>query len=150
MGKIKKNRSRFKVTESKSMAWKGGETLSKGIQMRNIKVQSLLVQKTRLEFLKSRSNFKVEVMWSKFFVPTDRPYHMEYTCEIWKPYLFWLKSFGPGKSFSKVGQTSRLRSRGQKSLYRQKGLITRNIHEKYESPNPSCSKVMAQVKVFQK
>ena len=52
-------------------------------------------------------------------------------------------------SFSKVGQTSRSRSRGQKLRYHVKGLVTRNTHVQYESPIPSGKKVMAKVKVFQ-
>ena len=39
-----------------------------------------------------------------------------------------------GYSFSKVGQTSRLKSRGQKLRYNVKGLVTRNTHVQYESP----------------
>ena len=37
-------------------------------------------------------------------------------------------------SFSKVGKTSRSRSRGQKLRYQEKGLVTRNTHVQYESP----------------
>ena len=54
------------------------------------------------------------------------------------------------KVFSKVGQTSRSRSRGHKLWYHVKGLITRNTPVQYESPITSCKKVMAKVKVFQK
>ena len=55
-----------------------------------------------------------------------------------------------GLSFSKVGQTSRSRSRGQKSQYHVKGFVAKNTHVQYESPNTSGKKVMANVKVFQK
>ena len=52
------------------------------------------------------------------------------------------------KSFSKVSQTSRSRSQGQKFWYFVNGPVTRNTHVQYESPI-SCSKeVMAKVKVF--
>ena len=54
------------------------------------------------------------------------------------------------KFFSKVGQTSRSRSRGQKLWYQVKGLVTRNTHVQYESPISSGKKVMTKVKVFQK
>ena len=52
--------------------------------------------------------------------------------------------------FSKVGQTSRSRSQGQKLWYHVKGLVTRNTHVKYQSPITSGKKVMAKVKVFEK
>ena len=55
-----------------------------------------------------------------------------------------------GKSFSKEGQTSRSRSRGQNLWYHVKGLVTRNTHVQYESPITCGKKVMAKVKVFQK
>ena len=38
----------------------------------------------RLKFSKSRSNSKVKVIVSKMLVPTDRPCHKEYSCEISK------------------------------------------------------------------
>ena len=52
------------------------------------------------------------------------------------------------KVFSKVGQTSRSRSQGQKLWYHVKGLVTRNTHVQYESPITSGKNVMAKVKVF--
>ena len=55
-----------------------------------------------------------------------------------------------GLSFSKVGQTSRSRSRGKKLWYHVKGLVTRNTHVRYESPISFSKKVMTKVKVFQK
>ena len=61
-----------------------------------------------------------------------------------------LKVMAKVKVFSKVGQTSRSRSQGQKLWYHVKGLVTRNIHVQYESPISSGLKVMAKVKVFQK
>ena len=51
-------------------------------------------------------------------------------------------------SFSKVGQKSRSRSRGKKICFHQKGLATRNIRVKYESPVFFGSKVVAKVKFF--
>ena len=54
------------------------------------------------------------------------------------------------KVLSKVGQTSRLRSRGPKLWHHVKGLVTRNTHVQYESSITSGKKVMAKVKVFQK
>ena len=52
------------------------------------------------------------------------------------------------KVFLKVGQTSRSRSLGQKFWYPWKGLVTRNVHMKYESPNSSGKEAMTKVKVF--
>ena len=52
------------------------------------------------------------------------------------------------KFFSKVGQTSRSRSQGQKLWYQEKGLVTRKTHVQYESFISSAKKVMAKVKVF--
>ena len=52
---------------------------------------------------------------------------------------------------SKVGQTSRSRSRSQKLQYHVKGLlVTRNTHVQYESPFTCGMKVIAKVKVFSK
>ena len=82
--------------------------------------------------------------------PWERSGQKEYTCEIWKPYLFWFESYGQGWSFSKVGQTSRSRSQGQKLCFHVKGLVTRNTHGQHESPITSGLKVMSKVKVFQK
>ena len=50
--------------------------------------------------------------------------------------------------FSKVVQTSRSRSQGQKFWYHVKGLVTRNTHVQYESSISSGDKSMAKVKVF--
>ena len=52
------------------------------------------------------------------------------------------------KVFFKVGQTSRSRLQGQKFWYPWKGLVTRNVHMKYESPTSSCKEAIAKVKVF--
>ena len=54
------------------------------------------------------------------------------------------------KVFSKVGQTSRSSSQGQKLWYHVKSFVTRNTHRQYESLITSGKKVMAKVKVFQK
>ena len=43
--------------------------------------------------------------------------YKECTCEIWKPYLFWLRSYCQGQRFLKVGQTSRSMSLGQKCTH---------------------------------
>ena len=56
----------------------------------------------------------------------------------------------PRLNFSKVGQTSRSRSQGQKFCYREKGLGTSNTHVQYESLISSGKKVITKVKVFQK
>ena len=53
------------------------------------------------------------------------------------------ESYGQGSSFPKVGQTSRSRSQGKKLWYQVKGLVTRNVHVKYESHISSCMKVTA-------
>ena len=45
------------------------------------------------------------------------------------------------KVFLKVGQTSRSRSLGQKFWYPWKGLITSNVHMKYESPTSSGTRL---------
>ena len=52
------------------------------------------------------------------------------------------------ESFSKIGQTSRSGSQGQKLWYHVNGHATRNKHVQYESPITSDLKVMAKVKVF--
>ena len=61
-----------------------------------------------------------------------------------------VRKLWPRLKFSKVGQTSRSRSQGQKLWFHLKGLVTRNTHVQYESPITSGLKVMAKVKVFQK
>ena len=60
----------------------------------------------------------------------ERSCHKEYTRTIWKPYHFWLESYFQGKSFSKVGQTSRSMSQGKKLWYHtcMKGLVITNTH----------------------
>ena len=50
----------------------------------------------RLKFFKSRSNFKVKVTSAKILVPMERSCHKECTYVIWKPYIFWLGSYGQG------------------------------------------------------
>ena len=64
----------------------------------NTKALTLLVKKVwpRLEFFKRRSNVKVKVTRSKILVPMERSYHKECTYVIWKPWLFWLGSYGQG------------------------------------------------------
>ena len=81
-------------------------------------------------------------------VPRERSCHKQYTCAIRKLYLSGKESYGQGLSFSKVGQTSRSRSRGQKLRYHVKGLVTSNTHVQYESSISYGKKVMAKVKVF--
>ena len=54
----------------------------------------------------------------------------------------------PRLKFSKVGQTSRSRSRGKKLWYHVKGLLTRNTHVQYESPISYSNMVMVMVNVF--
>ena len=78
----------------------------------------------------------------------ERSCHKEYTCAIWKPYLFWFESYDQGYSFSKVGKSSR--SPDKKLKYHVKDLVTRNTHVQYESHTSVSSglKVMAKVKVF--
>ena len=124
----------------------------KGLVIRNTHVQykSPISSglRLRLKFFKSRSNFKVKVTRSKIMVPCERSCHKEYKCAIWKPYLFWFESYGQGESFSKVGQTSRSRSQGQKLWYQVKGLVIRNTHVKYKSSIFIGFKVMVKVKVF--
>ena len=47
------------------------------------------------------------------------------------------KAMAKVKVFLKVGQTSRSRSLGQKFWHLWKGLVTRNVHMKYERPTSS-------------
>ena len=61
-----------------------------------------------------------------------------------------LKVMAKVKVFSKVSQTSRSRSLGEKLWYDVKGLVTKNAHTQYESPRSSGLQVMAKVKVFKK
>ena len=55
-----------------------------------------------------------------------------------------VKKLLPMLSLLKVGQTSRSRSLGPKW----KGLVTSNVHKKYESPNSSGKEAMSKAKVF--
>ena len=71
-------------------------------------------------------------------------------CNMKAPITFSKKVMAKVKVFSKVGQTSRSRSRGQKCWYHVKGLVTRNTTVQYESPITFSKKVMAKVKVFSK
>ena len=66
------------------------------------------------------------------------------------PTSYGLKVMANVKVFSKVGQSSRSRSRsqGQKLWYHVKGLVIRYAHVKYESPTSYGLKVMTNVKVF--
>ena len=48
----------------------------------------------------------------------------------------------------KVGQTTRSRSQGQKSRSQMKGVITRNLHVKYESLTTYSSRDIAKGKDF--
>ena len=87
------------------------------MHMWNMKAIPLLVKKIwpSLKLYKSRSIFKLKVTRSKFLVPMERSCHKECTYIIWKPYLFWLGSYGQGYNCLKVGQTSRSRLHGQKA-----------------------------------
>ena len=49
------------------------------------------------------------------------------------------------KFFLKVDQTLRARSLGQKFWYPWRGLVTRNVHMKYESLTSSDEEAMAKV-----
>jgi hypothetical protein len=40
----------------------------------------------------------------------------------------------PGHSFSKLGQSSRSRSLGQKTCYQKKGILIMHLYLKYQSP----------------
>ena len=88
------------------MIWK---VLSQEIHMWNMKALSLtlLVHKLwprlNLNFLKSRSNFKVKVTMSKIMVWCKRSYHKKYTCEIWKPCLSRFISYDQGLTNWGVG-----------------------------------------------
>ena len=58
--------------------------------------QPSLNEQLRLKFFKSRSKFKVKVTMSIIMVQCERSCHKQYTCAIWKPYLFWQESYGQG------------------------------------------------------
>ena len=57
-----------------------------------LKGQKITPTATNSSFSKIMSKVKVKVTWSKILVPTERSCQKEYTFEILKPYLFWLKS----------------------------------------------------------
>jgi hypothetical protein len=61
---------------------------------------------------------------------------------------FGVKDIAQVKVFSKLGQSSRSRSQGQKSWYKIKGLFMKVLYVKYQHPIPNGSKDIAQVKVF--
>jgi hypothetical protein len=64
------------------------------------------------------------------------------------PTTFGSKDIAQVKSFSKVGQSSRYRSLGQKFWYKMKGLFMKYLYVKYHNPIPPWFKRLAQVKVF--
>jgi hypothetical protein len=68
-----------------------------------MKAQSLAIQKIwpMFKFLKSESNFKVKVTWSKILVPIERSCRKEDTYEIWKPYYLHSKDMANVKVFEK-------------------------------------------------
>ena len=89
----------------------------------------------KVKVFTSRPNLKVKITRPKIFVPMERSWHKQCTCAIWKPCLFWLRSYGQGLSFLKVGQTSRSKSLGQKFWYSWKGLCTRNVQWWFVNPD---------------
>jgi hypothetical protein len=64
------------------------------------------------------------------------------------PNTFGSKDIVQVKVLSKLRQSSRSRSQGQKSWYHTKGLFIMNLYLKYQSPNTFGLKDIAQVKVF--
>jgi hypothetical protein len=64
------------------------------------------------------------------------------------PIPYGSKDIAQVKDFSKLGQSSRSRSQGQKSWYQKKGLIMRYLYLKYQNPILYGLKDIAQVKVF--
>ena len=118
----------------------------------NMKALHLLVKKLwlRLKCSKSRSN--VKVTGSKILVSiTDHGKVLSqgmYICNLKALHLLVKKLRQRLKFFSKVGQTSRSRSLGQKLWYPWKGLVTRNTHFNYESFTYTSSWVIGKVKVF--
>jgi hypothetical protein len=62
---------------------------------------------------------------------------------------FGSKDINQVNVFSKLGQSSRSRSQGQKSGYRKKGLFIMHLNLKYQSPKTYGSKDITQAKVFQ-
>ena len=91
-----------------------------------------------LKFFKSRSKVTVKVTRSKCMVPSERPCHKEHTCQILKLYLIVFQSR------SKVTSRSQFKN----MWFRQKGLVIRYTHAKYESPIYYDKKIMVNVKVF--
>ena len=89
----------------------------------------------RLKFLKSRSNFKVKVTRSKNFCTCGNVSPQEmYICNI-EALRLLVRELSPRlKIFLEVGRTSRSRLLGQKLWYPWKGLVTRNVHMRYEGP----------------
>jgi hypothetical protein len=75
------------------------KVLSQVICIWNIKALSLTMLTIQniwpmLKFLKSGSNLKVKVTWSKILVPLESSCHKEHTYEIWKPYHLPFKRYG--------------------------------------------------------
>jgi hypothetical protein len=65
------------------------------------------------------------------------------------PNTFGSKDVAQVTVFSKLIQSSRSMSEGQKSWYQKRGLFIMYLYLKYQSPNTFHSKDTAQVKVFQ-
>jgi hypothetical protein len=76
---------RSKVRGTRS--WYQMKDLMKALPLTNLKLWA------RLKFLKSRLNSKVKGQRIKVMVSNERPYHKEYTCEIWRPYHLPIKSY---------------------------------------------------------
>jgi hypothetical protein len=71
--------------------------------------------------------------------------HLKYQ----SPNTFGSKDIAQVNVSSKLGQSSRSRSQGQKSGYQKKGLFMIHLYLKYQSPHTFTSKDIAQVIVFQ-
>jgi hypothetical protein len=65
------------------------------------------------------------------------------------PNTFGSKDAVQVEVFSKLRQSSRSPSQGQKSWYQKRGLFNIHLYLKYQSPNTFGSKDVIQVKVFQ-
>ena len=61
------------------------------------------------------TNLIVKVIMSNFMVPCERFCKKEYTCAIWKPFLFWFESYGQGLKFFKSMSNYKVKNYGTMS-----------------------------------
>ena len=108
-------------------------------------------EQQRIKFVSFSIKVTVKVTRSLTLVSFERVSLVQYACQIWSFYLFmWFKSYSQGWSFRYVSPTSNVTVKVTKSklFARLEGLITGNVHMKYESSTSNGSKAMTKVKVF--